>query len=579
MIRNYVSIFKDFLYITKKRKTSVVVQLFLSSALSHISSLLPPIATAQIIAMISDANMHAVCLCAILYVVFYIIYFAAQHWNYHTYTTLAEHYHVEVQKDLFEKLASHDDILEQASKGKIMDTCNTDVCYIVDTINAFAESLMNILKLVIIFGIFMYYNVYVGIFVLVLDLFYLIVMDKNSSNVSRCYEGQRKYDDKMLDILNQMLTNLKQVKALNLMPNLNVKLANTRKKWCDKYLERRKYLTDRYCMIPILVYLGKIILYIILAYLVIIGTMTLDKLVLLISYFETTITATDTMLDHLLDLNNYKVQMKRIRAILSYIPKKELDFGEIDNDYIDGVVEFKNVDYKLKRGRYILKDVTFKLYPNEINAIVGHSGSGKTTIINLLYRLRKVHDGKILIDGINIYDYTKDVYVRNVSGVYQKPFVFEMSIRDNLNLVDRNKARQIEVCKRVGIHKIIEELPNGYNTIISDDENTLTIGEKQLLAIARALLSKAEILLFDEITGNIDTTMTEKIASVILDLKTDHTIIMVTHKPEMMDIADRVVVLNQGKVVCKGRRENVHKRCSLYRELHNRTFASISLDE
>ncbi len=154
-----------------------------------------------------------------------------------------------------------------------------------------------------------------------------------------------------------------------------------------------------------------------------------------------------------------------------------------------------------------------------------------------------------------------------------------MSIRDNLNLVDRNKARQIEVCKRVGIHKIIEELPNGYNTIISDDENTLTIGEKQLLAIARALLSKAEILLFDEITGNIDTTMTEKIASVILDLKTDHTIIMVTHKPEMMDIADRVVVLNQGKVVCKGRRENVHKRCSLYRELHNRTFASISLDE
>ena len=117
-------------------------------------------------------------------------------------------------------------------------------------------------------------------------------------------QGVMKDDDKMLDILNQMLTNLKQVKALNLMPNLNVKLANTRKKWCDKYLERRKYLTDRYCMIPILVYLGKIILYIILAYLVIIGTMTLDKLVLLISYFETTITATDTMLDHLLDLNN-----------------------------------------------------------------------------------------------------------------------------------------------------------------------------------------------------------------------------------------------------------------------------------
>lgn len=578
MLKNYIEIFKDFNYVTRKKKKSVVIQMFISSALNHISSLLPPVATAGIIAMISKNNMDLVFMYAFLYIIFYGFYFGSLYWKYYTYTSLAKYYHINVQKDLFDKIAANDDILSKSSKGKIIDTCSTDICYIVDTIDSFTEAIMNVLKLVVIFCIFMYYNVFVGIFVLILDLLYLLIMDKNSTKVSKYYEGQRKYDDKLLDILNQMLTNLKQVKTLNLMPNLNVKLEKTRDKWCEQYLERRKYLTSRYCMIPSIVYLGKIVLYVLLAYLVIKGKMPLDRLVLLISYFETTVTSTDKMLDHLLNLNNYKVRMKRIRTILAYTPQKGIDFGDIDNDYINGVIEFKKVNYEIK-GNKILDNVSFKIYPNEINAIVGHSGSGKTTIANLLYRLKRINSGEILIDNENIYNYSKSVYSSNVSGVYQKPFVFEMSIRDNLNLIDSNKDNQIEACKRVGIHDVIVNLPKGYNTIINDEESKLTLGQKQLLAIARALLSKSEILLFDEVTGNIDSTMTTHIANVLLDLKTDHTIIMITHKPEMMDIADRVIVLDKGKLNCKGKENIVYEKSSLYKELKSRTFVSVSVNE
>ena len=375
-----------------------------------------------------------------------------------------------------------------------------------------------------------------------------------------------------------MLVNLKQVKSLNMMPSLNKKLDKTRKKWKQEYKGKRSALTSRYCKMPYIVYIGKILLYILLAYLVCEGKMTIDKLVLLISYFELTITCTDSMLTYLLDLSNYGIRVNRVKNILDYTSNGNIDFGDITNDYINGVVVFNKVNYEIK-DRLILDNVSFKIYPNEITTIVGHSGSGKTTIVNLLYRLDRIKSGSITIDDENIYNYDKKTYASNVSGVFQKPFVFEMSIRDNLSLIDSNHKNQIEACKRVGIHDFIENLPKGYNTIINEDERLLSEGEKQLLVIARAILTKSEILLFDEVTSNIDPISTTKVGEVLQDLKQDHTIIMITHKPEMMQISDRIIVLDKGKVVSKGINEDVFNKSPLYRELRNRTFASISNTE
>ncbi len=576
-MKRYVQIFKNLLKIDNK-KLFVIIQMFISSGINNITSLLPPIATSGIIAMITNNNFDGIWYFVVLYIIFYLMYFGSLYWNYHTYTVLADYYHLNVQKMLFEKVANNEAIFEKFSKGKIIETCSDDIRYLVDVIDCIVKATMSIVKLVIIFIIFMYYNIIVATIVLVLDLLYLKLMNDNSKKVSKYYEGTRKYEDKIIDILNQMLSNLKQVKTLNMMPKLNVNLDKTRKKWKEQYKGKRKFMTSRYSIIPFIVYFGKIVLYIFLASLVINKKMTLDKLVLLISYFEMTVTCTDSMLDNLLNLSNYGVRVKRVKTILDYTPQKGIDFGDIDNDYINGVVEFKNVCFEIKNKK-ILDKVSFKVYPNEINAIVGHSGSGKSTIVNLLYRLRRIKSGEILIDDESIYNYTKDVYASNVSGVYQKPFVFDMSIKENLSLIDSNFQNQIEACKRVGIHDKILSLPKGYNTVIGEEQHLLSDGEKQLLALARALLSKSEILLFDEITSNIDPTTTTLIANLLMDLKTDHTIIMITHKPEMMSIADRIIVMENGKVECKGTNKEVYKKSLLYRELMSRTFASISNPE
>ena len=160
-----------------------------------------------------------------------------------------------------------------------------------------------------------------------------------------------------------------------------------------------------------------------------------------------------------------------------------------------------------------------------------------------------------------------------VSSVFQKPFMFEMSIKDNLSLVDHNLKNQIEACKRVGIHDYIESLPKGYNTIINEDNSLFSEGQKQLLVIARALLTKAEIILFDEATSNIDNNATAIISNVLIDLKNDHTILLVTHKPEIMSLADRVVVLDKGK------NAEVLAKSKIYQELNSRVFASITQEQ
>ncbi len=553
----------------------VVIQMFVSCGLYNLAALLPPIATAGIIGVVTNGNFMGIWYYVILYLIFYVIYFSMLHWNYYSYTILANYYHLEVQKKIFEHVANNDSIFHKISKGKIVDTTSDDVRYLVDVMDAASEALMRFIQLIVIFIIFSSYNIIVACIAIVIDFLYLILMNNNSKRVSKYYEGTRKYEDKVIDTLNQMLVNLKQVKSLNMMPNLNKKLDKTRTKWSQEYKEKRKALIDRSCKMPYIVYIGKILLYILLAYFVSTGKMTIDKLVLLISYFELTITCTDSMLSYLLNLSNYGIRVKRIKNILDYTAESNMDFGDITNDYINGLVTFDKVNYEIK-GKPILCNMSFKIYPNEITAIVGHSGSGKTSIINLLYRLNKIKSGSILIDDENIYNYSKKVYFTNVSGVFQKPFIFEMSIKDNLSLIDRNFKNQMEACKRAGIHDFIMSLPKGYHTIIDNEDRLLSEGQKQLLVIARAILTKAEILLFDEVTSNIDPNSTMIIKEILQDLKQDHTIIMVTHKPEMMEIADRVIVLDKGKVKSKGTNEEVFCRSALYRELRNRTFASVS---
>ena len=543
-----------------------VTQLFISDGINILTSLLPPMATAGIIGVITENNFKGIWFYVVLYLVFYVIYFVTLYWNYRIYYKLSGYYYLSVQQKLFAHIINNDNIFNYISKGEITETCAEDIHYIIEVVDSASSAIMYILRTIVIFFVFSYYNIFIAGIALAFDLLYFYVMDQNSKKIAHAYEGSRKYEDKINDIFHQMIINRRQVKTLNMLPNLNRRLTRTQNELVKQTHSRRDGMINRNCVMPSIVYVGKILIYVILGYQVVRNRMTIDTLVLLVSYFELTIESIDKALDYLLNLSNNTVRINRIKNILDYKSDDNMEFGDITNDYINGSIKFDDVCYDIK-GKPILKNVSFKILPNQVTAIVGPAGSGKTTIFNLLYRRGRVKSGSILMDDESIYNYSKKVYASNLTGVSPKPFVFKMSIEDNLALIDPNHQHQINACKRVGVHDVIMKLPKGYKTIIDDDSRLLTDGQKQLISIARSLLSRAEIILLDQVTSTVDVATTKKIAKLVRDLSSDHTVVIITHSPEMMKTADRVIVLNNGKVAAQGSNEAVLKRSNLYQGL------------
>lgn len=266
------------------------------------------------------------------------------------------------------------------------------------------------------------------------------------------------------------------------------------------------------------------------------------------------------------NVSSFSIMLDRIYKILNYKTNNMLSFGDNDNDYIKGKINFKNVSFTYEK-QVVLKNVSFEIKPQSFTAIVGKSGSGKSTIFRLLLRLYKADKGTILLDDESIYDYTREVYSSNVSIVTQKPFIFDMSIRENFNLVDSNHSHQIEACKRVGIHDYIMSLKDGYNTKLVADAENISNGQKQLIALARTLLSKSEVLLFDEVTSSLDINTSKHVMEILKDLKRDHTILMITHKSSLMKLADDIIVIDHGRLVGRGSHKTLLKDNTYYKLL------------
>ena len=578
LVKTYINVFKTVMRIAPGRRLQVF-QLILSYTISNIIKLLPPLATAGIISVVTRAsNFNAIWFYVILFILFTILYYSVNSWSYYLETGLVRYYYSTTQHLLFNHIAKNPLILESISKGRITDTFTEDVSYMYSTVRSGVYALTSFFQLFLIFLIFSANNIFLGLLALIVDAIYIYLMNQNSKAAAVRFDGIRKSQDKNWDLLFQILNNLKQITSLSLMPSLTSKIVSNNEVFDIQNSKRYKILSTRYCKIPLITQIGKISIYVFLGYLVFNNQLTIDKLVLLVGYYEMVIRNTDSVLEELLNLSNYSIRIKRIDNILKFKSDNQIDYGDLDNDYIDGEVVFDHVTFKLKNKK-ILDNISFRARPNEITTIVGRPGSGKTTIINLLYRLYAVNSGKILIDNESIYRYSKKVYASNISGVFQNPFVFSASIRENLNIINPNIKEQTKALKRARIYQKITSLKNQFNTKIDLESKVLSDGDLQKLAIARALLTNAEILIFDEVTSHADPETIKDIVEILEDLKQDHTIIIVTHRPEMMKIADQVIVLKEGKIISKGKNKDVLSKSALYRTLRTATFVENSDDE
>lgn len=544
--------------------------------MAHLSSLLIPVFASNIIYEVTNKNVNATYLNIGLLAITYIAYNLFWYLNYISYSHNFKYSYKNLREKIIDKVFTYDtEFSDKISKGTILNTVNTDTANLSEMIDNVCEIMVVFAKVIIMIIIFLKTNLFIGILVLLLEIIYLKSFDYCNIKSTKYLRGQQKYRDKLTDNLSQILNGLGEIKVFNIYKKIKNNFYIIANKWSEQYMFKRKYVNIRSSLLPFIIHFGKIILYLTLATLVLNGKYEVNVLVLLITYFENIMTNTKELMGYSRQIREWSISITRINNILNYSSKQQITFGLNENDYINGVVEFKNVNFSYKsKNKGNIKNINFIAEPNKITALVGHSGSGKTTITNLILRKYKVDDGEVLIDNVNIYDYSNKVFSTNVVGVNQSPFIFNMSIRKNLSLIDSNVDNQIEACKRVGIHDYIMSLPKGYNTVLTENATNFSGGQKQLLAFARTLLSKAEILIFDEVTSSLDTLLVEKIKDIFENLKLDHTIIIITHKKDVMKIADKIVVLNKGEIVGQGSHKELMKNNPYYIDLQTNNYSS-----
>jgi ATP-binding cassette subfamily B protein len=241
---------------------------------------------------------------------------------------------------------------------------------------------------------------------------------------------------------------------------------------------------------------------------------------------------------------------------------------------MQGKVEFNKVWFSYTSGNPVLKDISFTINPGETVAIVGHTGSVKTTIISLLNRLYHIEKGAILVDDVNIEAYDLDYLRKNIGVVLQDVFLFSGTVLDNITLrnTEISKERVIEAAKLIEMHDFIMRLPGGYDYNVMERGATLSMGQRQLLSFIRALLYNPSILILDEATSSVDTESEQLIQHAIDTLISGRTAIVIAHRLSTIRKADKIIVLDKGEIKEMGTHEQLLRAGGFYATLHEMQF-------
>lgn len=568
MIKDNFVIIKKYFKLVKGNRIGIF-KLFFSSVVSHGISLLIPIIIANIIKNIMIQNYNDAYICSFLLFLSYLFYNLFLKWNYDVYTQNTKYCCSKIQKDIIMKISTYDDNFQnQVSKGELISTINQDVIDLTKCIDRIAEYIINSISFIWLIIIVFTINSISALIIFVVCFVYLVLYNRCNKKIVKYTGLSRKNMDNISNTFAQIMTGINEVKVFNLTDKMLEKYDELKEQFDYNYTRRRTPLNVRDNGITYLIYFAKVLIYILCIYLISRKSLTIDILILLISYYDNSLSICKEIMKNSSAIRLMSVSIDRINSIINYNPVEEISFGDkrIPNKIEN--ITFNNVCYKYYgKEENILSNITFEINPDDITALIGHTGSGKSTIGKLLLRLYKNSEGSILINNQDIFEFNKNQYQGLISVVNQRPFVFNMSVMDNFKLVQDNELIIKKTCENIGIDEMISNLPNGYDTILSEDATNLSGGQKQLISIARTIMCDSKIIIFDEVTSALDPKTTQHIIEILNKIKKDKVVILITHKPDLMKMADKLILLNNGKIVGIGNHKELIDNNNYYKNL------------
>ncbi len=556
----------------KKAKFDLIFYVVVS-ILEAIISAIMPLVSAKIILNITNAIIEQLILSSLvvlgLDVLIYICYFLKGLFYQKIYRKTLINIQEDVAREILKLEVSE---IDKHTSGLFINRLNKDTEDISGLFMEYAYWLSYIITNL---------GVLIAIFVLSRHLFIYAIISSivvyliNRKSLSEQYIVQKKLKtmkEEKTGLVNELIRGMRDIKVLSATSTM---LKQTTKKIEDTTREQVKVLTIRrvYSLLEgIIRSLSDFIFIIFACFLYKKNLITIPTFIIVYNYQS----KVKNLLLGIVQLSSFNKQFmlasSRVYEIIYNDTFKKEKFGTKNIKKLEGNIEFKNVTFGYDENKTILKDVSFKIKPNERVAFVGKSGSGKTTFFNMLTRLYEKQSGEIYLDGNNIDDLNEKTIRNNMSIITQSPYIFNFSIKENL-LLAKEKATMKEIkkaCKLACIDDYIESLPDKYDTIVGENGVILSGGQKQRLAIARALIQKTEIILFDEATSALDNETQSKIQEAINNLKGEYTILTIAHRLATVVDSDKIFVVDKGKIIATGTHEELLKNCKLYKQIYKK---------
>lgn len=466
---------------------------------------------------------------------------------------------------------------DKTPSGKLFARITNDV----DDISAFFKDVIttifkDVISIISIIAIMIYFSFKLSLLALIVIPFVIITSIVLTKILNKIYDVSKVVRTNLNTFLAEAIYGAKIIKIFNIQEEKQ----NECESYTQEYVEKRLPAAFYEGIFP-----GIMTLFENLAITIIIVatinhfwgiSIEVGAIYVFVSYIKSLFEPINRIIDSIETVQEAIVSINKIYDILDEKEYLEDFESGIELENIKGKLEFKNVWFAYKDEEWVLKDISFTINPGETIALVGKTGSGKTTITNLVNRFYEVQKGEILLDGVNIKDINKRFLRRHIGTVLQDPFIFARSIKDNIKLNKKISDEEIEeAIKLSSSEEFINSLPNGINEIAKERGESFSAGQKQLLAFARIFAHNPDVFILDEATANIDTYTENLIQKSIDKLSKEKTAIFIAHRLSTIVNVDKILVLNNGEIIEEGNHNQLLEKNGYYAKLYNSYYESL----